>query len=59
LAAELRALHPSAELQMHPSSGGVFEVALDGTLLYSKKATGRHPQPGEIKRLIQEAIDHS
>jgi selT/selW/selH-like putative selenoprotein len=29
-------------------SGGQFEVALDGHLLFSKKATGRFPDPGEI-----------
>ncbi len=31
-----------------PSRGGVFEVELDGTLLYSKLDTGRHAQPGEV-----------
>jgi selenoprotein W-related protein len=25
-----------------PGSGGVFEVVVDGELIYSKKATGRH-----------------
>jgi selT/selW/selH-like putative selenoprotein len=29
-------------------SGGVFEVVLDGQLLFSKKATGRFPDPQEI-----------
>jgi selenoprotein W-related protein len=31
-----------------PSRGGVFEVAVDGDLVYSKKATGRHPEPDEV-----------
>jgi len=26
----------------------VFEVAVDGTLVYSKKATGRHADPAEV-----------
>lgn len=30
------------------SGGGVFEVELDGTLIYSKRATGRHCTPEEI-----------
>lgn len=25
-----------------PGTGGLFEVAVDGVLIYSKKATGRH-----------------
>jgi selenoprotein W-related protein len=42
---------------MHRSSGGVFEVTVDGSDLYSKRATGRHAEPGEVKRLLQEFID--
>jgi predicted Rdx family selenoprotein len=26
----------------------VFEVVVDGTLVYSKKATGRHAEPEEV-----------
>jgi selenoprotein W-related protein len=40
---------------MIPSGGGVFEVTLDDTLLFSKKRLGRHAQPGEILRLIESA----
>jgi len=40
---------------MIPSSGGRFEVKRDGVLLFSKKALGRHAQPGEVLRLLQEA----
>ena len=29
-------------------SGGVFEVTIDGTLVFSKKAEGRHPEIDEI-----------
>jgi selenoprotein W-related protein len=34
------------------SKGGVFEVALDGDLLFSKKAVGRFPTGGEIAELL-------
>ena len=34
------------------SSGGVFEVSVDGRVVFSKKALGRHAEPGEIVRLI-------
>jgi selenoprotein W-related protein len=41
-------------LNLLPSSGGRFEVTVDDELIYSKKATGRHANPGEIARLFQE-----
>jgi selenoprotein W-related protein len=34
------------------SSGGLFEVTVDGKLVFSKKALGRHAEPGEVLRLI-------
>jgi selT/selW/selH-like putative selenoprotein len=34
------------------SGGGVFEVELDGTLIYSKMATGRHCTHEEIFEAI-------
>jgi selenoprotein W-related protein len=38
------------------SSGGVFEVDVDGRRVFSKKATKRHAEPGEVVRLIREAV---
>jgi selenoprotein W-related protein len=38
------------------SSGGVFEVTVDGELIYSKKALGRHARPGEVVQLIREKL---
>jgi selenoprotein W-related protein len=35
-----------------PSSGGVFEVTVDGTLVFSKRALDRFPEHGEIFREI-------
>lgn len=37
-------------------SKGAFEFAVDGQLLYSKKAAGRHAEPGEVLALFQELI---
>jgi selT/selW/selH-like putative selenoprotein len=34
-------------------SGGVFEVIVDGKKVFSKKALGRFPAPGEIVGLIR------
>lgn len=35
------------------SSGGVFDVTVDGELVFSKKALGRHAAPGEVVDLIR------
>ena len=32
--------------------GGIFDVRLDGALLFSKKAVGRFPEPGEVEKLV-------
>jgi predicted Rdx family selenoprotein len=32
--------------------GGIFDVAIDGRLRFSKHQTGRYPEPGEIVALI-------
>jgi len=41
-------------LKILPSSGGVFEVHLDGELIFSKKEVGRFPTPEEIKALTNK-----
>lgn len=41
-----------AEFTLIPSTGGVFEVTVNGRLVYSKKATGRHAEEGEIEKKI-------
>jgi selenoprotein W-related protein len=40
-----------------PGTGGVFEVLVNGELIFSKKRLGRHAEPGEIKQLLQDRID--
>lgn len=37
-----------------PASGGRFELTVDGELVFSKKAAGRHAEPGEIVALLRE-----
>jgi selenoprotein W-related protein len=38
--------------QLIPSKGGVFELVINGELVFSKKALDRHAQPGEIRAAI-------
>jgi selenoprotein W-related protein len=47
-------VYPEADIRLLESSGGLFEVTVDGTLVFSKKATRRHAQPGEVLQAIQQ-----
>lgn len=44
------------EVALVPGTGGVFEVRLDGEVLWNKKEAGRYPEPKEIKQLIRDRI---
>ena len=46
--------HVIESLTLVTGSKGVFEVVVDGDTLYSKRATGRHAQPGEVLALFRE-----
>ena len=47
--------HVIGELRLTTGTGGVFDVTVDGVLIYSKDRTGRHAEPGEVLRLFVEA----
>lgn len=36
--------------------GGVFEVHVGGDLLFSKKATDRFPEPGEVEAALRSRM---
>lgn len=40
--------HEIENLTLIPSRGGVFEVTVDGDLIYSKKATGEHAEYEDV-----------
>ena len=40
-----------ADVELVKSGGGVFEVTVDDRLVFSKKALGRFPEPGELASL--------
>jgi len=48
------------QITLVPSTNGVFEVRVDGALVFSKTRLGRFPQPGELVRVVGEKIrrDH-
>ena len=39
-----------------PSSGGRFELSINGDLVYSKKAEGRHPEISELQEKLRAAL---
>jgi selT/selW/selH-like putative selenoprotein len=44
----LLARMPSNQVALRRSGGGVFEITVDGRLVWSKKATGRFPIDEEV-----------
>ena len=46
--------HVIDELKMITGSKGVFDVIVDGAVLYSKHETGRHAGDGEILALFRK-----
>ena len=53
MAAEVEDAFAEVEVKLVESSGGRFEVSVDGELVFSKKKLGRHANPGEVLGLIQ------
>jgi len=46
--------HVIHELSFITGSKGVFDVDVDGELLFSKHSTGRHADPGEVLELYEQ-----
>jgi len=42
---------------LFPSTGGAFEVTVNGELVFSKKQLKRHAEPGEIRTAILKVLD--
>jgi selenoprotein W-related protein len=46
--------HIVGSLTLTTGSKGVFDVSVDGDVIYSKSQTGRHAEPGEVLDLFIE-----
>lgn len=44
------------EASLVKGKDGVFEVELDGELVFSKKALGRFPEAGEVEGALEERL---
>ena len=54
MAAELKR-ERGVDAALIQGAGGEFEVVVDGNLVFSKKALGRHAEPGEVLGLIPKS----
>ena len=52
LESELEQIYPDAEIKLVSSGGGVFEVMVNGNLIFSKKSLDRFPEEGVIVNMI-------
>ena len=43
---------PASEVSLRKSGGGVFEITVDGTTRFSKRASGRFPSDDELLAAI-------
>lgn len=48
--------HVIESLTLHTGAKGVYDVAVDGELIYSKDETGRHAEPGEVLDLFTALV---
>jgi selT/selW/selH-like putative selenoprotein len=46
--AEIKQARPDAEATLTPGSGGIFDVVIDGKMVFSKHQTGRFPTAQEV-----------
>ena len=48
--------HVIADLRLVTGDNGVFDVTVDGNLIYSKAETGRHADDGEVLALFTDLM---
>ncbi|MFM1956271.1 MAG: hypothetical protein RLZZ151_180 [Pseudomonadota bacterium] len=44
-------------LTLVPGTGGIFEVRLNGEVIFSRKEQSRFPESKELKQLVRDRID--
>lgn len=45
------------ELTLHPGTGGIFEVWVNGTQIWSRKEQGGFPEIKQLKQLVRDEIN--
>ena len=44
------------EVVLVPGVGGIYEIRVDGELIFSRKTAGRFPEAKELKQLVRDRI---
>lgn len=44
------------EVALRPGTGGIYEIRLDGEIVFSRAQAGRFPEAKEIKQTIRDRI---
>lgn len=56
MVAELEAFGEHVKPRMIPGGRGVFDVKVEGELVFSKKMRHRFPDPGEIVEIVKRRM---
>ena len=43
-------------VEVVPGAGGIFDVHVDGELVFTKSMLGRYPQPDDVVPLLREHL---
>ena len=43
-------------VEVVPGTGGIFDVHVDGDLVFTKKMLGRYPDPEDVEPLLRERL---
>ncbi len=44
------------EVALRPGTGGIFEISVDGHLVWSRKNEGRFPEAKELKQRVRDLV---
>ena len=44
-------------VEVVPGKGGIFDVHVNGELVFTKSMLGRYPQPEDVLPLLRERLD--
>jgi selenoprotein W-related protein len=44
------------EVVLRPGTGGIFEIRVDGELIWSRKDEGRFPEAKEVKQRVRDRV---
>ncbi len=46
-------------LEIVPGTGGIFDVHVDGELVFTKSMLGRYPEPDDVLPLLRERMQNA